>query len=337
MPFLEETESFERANDELYRVVNGAQAAIDLATREVTAAIASAPKASKIAIRDQLFPNLYGRGISVDVIESFVERTVQENWRALAEFTIVNVVARFEWWIDEVVDHFPKANQKLTPPSGKSSKRAIDKALQFPADSSSGKDWYGGVLDAVAALTTGEDPELVQSVRPVLHRARGTSCSQLPKMLTIYRYFKEVRNALAHSQAVASDLVERWGAEAVGVTAAEVGLKTLPPVTVYTAGDAMTINMRTVALFDALVRRVVLTLDAELAASNVGASQVEERAKAFCSAKSALPSDLGKRERRLKRILSNIVSFDERTSGLQPTPSELASFEGFLRSHKIVS
>jgi hypothetical protein len=156
-------------------------------------------------------------------------------------------------------------------------------------------------------------------------------------MLVVYRYFKEIRNALAHSRAIATPYVIHAATPASTVTTNTVRMKRLPPVVRWALNDELTLDMRTVALFDALTRRVVLTLDAELACSPVGTRIVEERARAYCLGRNELPGDPAKKTRRLRRVLANVAAFGGPPSDLQPTPQELSSFEQFLRERRIVT
>ena len=341
MPFFELTLSYESDNDRLYKTINAAQVAIWRTHREVADEAAKRPAISKVDLRETLFPGLQRRGVSVDIAESFLERTVDENWAALAELAIVAVVARYEWWVEQTVQLFAATERSFPFVPGRQTKRSPEKALQFPHSRTSSLKggtvaWYPGVDDAVQHLLRGHDPLLRKSLTEPLHRLYGTSASQLASLLTVYRYFKEIRNALAHSRAVANQTVVTQAKAAAKISPSLLGLSKPPPIDQYAKGDPVKLEMRTVALFDALVTRLVRTLDAELSCSTAGRACAVARAKAYCSNKGDLPRDPQRRGRRVALAMENTASARLGRAGIKPNSDEVAAFEQLLIAERIV-
>jgi hypothetical protein len=333
VPCFEPTAAYEEANRDLYLVINAAQAALKLAHDQAEAVALAEPNLTQIQLREGVFPGLASKGVKVDVNESFFDRTVEENWSVLANFALIAVIARYEAWLDATVSLFPKSFQK-TAPVGGGVKTDTRKALQFPSSKTAN---FAGVEDGLRTLTAGRDQLLDVSVRPALHRARGTRREQLQAQLKIYRHFKAIRNAMAHTSGTATPEVREASLLAKRVKVAGVGVHSLPEIRTYKVGDAVSITVRDVVLFDALITRIVRTLDAELSSSHAGRAVIEARARRFAALKQKafLPYDAGKRARVIKRFMAFSVSVEDRREHLAPTPSELAAFQRFLLSNRI--
>jgi hypothetical protein len=339
MACFDATAQYEAANRVLYKVLNAAQGSLERMHLEAAALRAEHPDWTKVALREAMFPGLARRGASVDVEESFLERSVADNWSALAEFGLVNVIARYEAWTDAVVAVFPATLRFLPGQRGwVPTRHNTAYGLQFPFAyrDSKNRRWRPGYPEALRRLKSTGDPLLESSVRSVVCRSRKTDPTHLKDLLTAYRYFKAVRNALVHEGGNATPEVVTSGRAARHLRGT-VGSVRLPPMTQLAKGDSVTLSMRDVAQFDAVVSRIVRIIDTELLSSEPGAALVEQRAREFCSSMRHLPTDTVKRGRRLKRILANVVSVDGRLSGLQPTPVEIAQFETFLRDRRIVA
>jgi hypothetical protein len=173
---------------------------------------------------------------------------------------------------------------------------------------------------------------------PTLHRAYGTDRAHLRPLLITYRYFKEIRNALAHGHGRASQRLSAISQTTQRYTAATLGVKALPSMPRYRAGDDVPLTIRDVVLFDAAVTRVVRTFDAEMASYSHGRDEIMQRTRAFVQGRESLPRDATKRERRLRRMISWAAQAgNERAGGLRPTPAELRAFERWVIGQGLVS
>jgi hypothetical protein len=195
-----------------------------------------------------------------------------------------------------------------------------------------------GYAAGLAALAVGGDGDLRASVTPALHRAYKTDRAYLRPLLTTYRYFKEIRNALAHGHGRASQRLSEISRTTHGYSAATLGVRALPSMPRYRAGDDVPLTIRDVVLFDAAVTRVVRALDAEMASHSHGRDETMRRTRAYVQGRKSLPRDATKRERRLRQIMSWAAQAgNERAGGLQPTSAELRAFERWVIRQGLVS
>jgi hypothetical protein len=330
MPCFEETFQYECANTELYVVVNAAQGALERMHGAAETLVSRHPDWSAIQLREELFPGLALRGVNISVRESFIDRTCQENWDALAKFVLSTVIARFEAWLEVMAQRFPL---KLRQISG----TPLETALQFPAKGDFGRK-KPGAREVLNHLRATEDADLRSSLRPALHRTRRTDVRQLRPLLRVYRVYKEVRNSLMHAGGRATPYLASVSAGVPTYRASTLALKTPPAMPVYRPGDAVTLTVRDAVLFDALVTRIVRTLDAELSSSYVGHDVVFDRAEAFAREKSleVLPRDPTKRARRVTRLMRFAGEAGPlNVRRLSPSAVEVARFERFLRRNRV--
>jgi hypothetical protein len=80
----------------LYVVINAAQASLELAAATAQSLRAANSECTRPQLREAMFPGYHSRGIKIDVHESLIDRSVDENWRTLAGFALITIVARYE-------------------------------------------------------------------------------------------------------------------------------------------------------------------------------------------------------------------------------------------------
>jgi hypothetical protein len=100
---------------------------------------------------------------------------------------IINSIAIYEGWIDEVLNALGKATQKLR------------RDLQFPDPVGAGL----GVSSAIANLTGTESLPLKNNFQASLRKSRYYALPKLDAMMRCYRYFKELRNSDMHGGGLA--------------------------------------------------------------------------------------------------------------------------------------
>jgi hypothetical protein len=285
-----------------------------------------------------VFPGFHARGIKVDVYESLLDRSVLDNWRVLAGFALITIVARYEAWLDDVVALAPASARMVSAPQAcRPKKKPVAQGLQFPRLQKDPPRWTPGLADALKTLGDMHDPRLRRSLTPMLHRSYKTDPHHLEPLLTVYRYFTEIRNSLAHSDGRASQQLARLSRQVRRLDGAALGLRSAPEMPLYRQGEDVPLTVRDVVLFDAAVTRVVRALDAEMASHRAGYDVLCTRVRHFTRNKRHLPLDPVKRERRVRRILEWSASAGtRRAGGLRPTAAELGFFEQLILEEHLV-
>ena len=127
----------------------------------------------------------------------FVRTDWETQRREIAKYVLLAMTALFEGWTEELLNAFPLSENQ------RSSKA---KKLQFPASPTE-----TGAKGVVADLLTQTSPTLAGfPVWPCRRPRRDNPLAEkyawpeLDALLTVLRYFKEVRNAISHSNGRAS-------------------------------------------------------------------------------------------------------------------------------------
>lgn len=183
--------------------------------------------------------------------------------RELAEMWLFVVVARYETW-GELIE----------------SERGVvgaTRASQF-AEANGSMPGYGEVFPAL-----GIDPDMARMYSTAVGADSlfFSTTSIVKSALQLFRYYKEVRNSLAHSDARAN---QRLATASVNAQPALVALKSASsfgsnPVPVLTVGDPVSVDFALVRDVVALLRRLVFTMDAHVLLSPIGRVEFERRWK----------------------------------------------------------
>lgn len=220
-----------------------------------------------------------------------------------ASFLLGSLCATFEAWCDDIARPF----------------NVNGKALQFPSDPADPNRGIGPALAKMRAFTSSS---LQGAFRPALIKSPAYALPQLENLLRCYRYFKEVRNALMHSGGRATARTsEAYLLFAPVATPIALGLKEVPEHTPVSVGAKVKLSLRgVVGLSDAL-RRIMLTVDAEL--TETTAAEDEMKARSAAVRRRHLPADPARRRKAIVKLLAGEFGF--------PRPSDPDVVGQFLK------
>ncbi len=155
--------------------------------------------------------------------------------------------------------------------------------------------------------------------------------STIEDHLTAYRYFKECRNAIIHSDGIANQPLIDLQTALVACQARNPSpfrhTFALPALTV---GAAIPIHIKDSVLFATIVRLLIFTFDAALCVAKANERTLEARlraARAGSPALISLPTDPARRTQRVKRILA---------AARVPVPVKLADLEAWMLARGII-
>jgi hypothetical protein len=160
---------------------------------------------------------------------------------------------------------------------------------------------------------------MLSDVHPCLASRAGVHPRHVEEMLVIYRYFKECRNSLMHVGGRASQ-------QAVDASTAIGGVGGLPfPLprnSPLVLDQPVVLDLYGVVGFSDVLRRLVLTLDAELTSTTVAERMLVDRWRKECGVIQG-SSQIKKRHAAIRRHLKKV--------GLPPLPN-VAGVEGALKT-----
>lgn len=206
--------------------------------------------ASKLAIKYNTAP---GTRESTNLVVPFRSHSWDMQRERLAEVALINVIALFEMWCDEVCDIFRRSDLAIK--------------LQHPTNSTG----TGGVRFALREMQSARSMIIANSVQSVLRNARKYSYASLDNLMKCFRYFKEVRNCLMHRGRKCEGKL--WGAQSEFIpvsTQSALGMDFVPEHQIANQGDEIHVSLHGVLGFTEVILRIVTTIDADLAATEEG-------------------------------------------------------------------
>lgn len=267
---------------------------------------ASSPTSSQLSQRF-----VSGSGIAgADLKHACVDRTWDEQQDRLAAIVLMNAFAIYEHWADRILESLgegPDQGVRLQRPDG-----------QQP-----------GVGATVATLCVSESAVLKSAFYPIFTQEKRYSITELLNLTLAYRYFKEIRNSLAHRGGLASPRAEAaYIAFAPVSDRAHLKMKGALIHHSVTAGAPVRISLRGVVGFCDILLRMMATIDAELCKSSKAEPYFRDRLSAPSSLQpSTLSSDLKRRRQQVaKRCV--VCGF--------PSPKDPDAVYGFLRHHALI-
>jgi hypothetical protein len=154
----------------------------------------------------------------IDVRRWVADRDVDDNVDDLGHIVLIFAIARYETWIDEVLElqageiaaevrkQFPRASHAKVDKERQELRRALAAAFQFcsrprlPVQSAAAAD----------QLLRCSSPRLASALSRIAQTGpRVMTESEMENALRLYRMYKEIRNGLVHGGAIASDRAER--------------------------------------------------------------------------------------------------------------------------------
>lgn len=130
----------------------------------------------------------------------------------------------------------------------------------------------------------------------------------LEHYLAAYRYFKECRNSIIHSDGLVTQEVVDWRARlSTAQSLQPAPFRHLFVLPMQPLGDRICMHLGDCTLFATLVRKVICTLDAALCVSETSEQILEQRLKLLVTKSPKwvnLPTDPMRREQRVHRMLA---------------------------------
>jgi hypothetical protein len=257
---------------------------------------------------------LAGSGLTRANFRSLVDgQTWSQQSETLADMILLTFVALFEGWAHRIT-----AEVALTKVQGD--------GLQWPSHKTlprfRGKSPLLGAPDVVAIAVAIPSPVMATCFYPVLQKNRHFVPQNLDALLIMYRYWKELRNAVAHNGGRATPSLLVAQQNAAKLTATQLGLKVVPLTPAVALDTRISLDLSTVLAFGEVLHKIATTLDAQFATSKGGESQLIHSWRLYRDQhRQDLPLAGAKREAR-------IVNWVE-WSGL-PRPTAVATLDGFL-------
>lgn len=202
----------------------------------------------------QKFNKAPGTRGSTNLITPFQLHQWEDQRERLAEVALVNVIALYEIWCDQICEVF---------------NMDIAFKLQFPSNATR----TSGVGFALDQLRLQQSPIIEATIYRSLVRAKKYSLPTLDALLRCYRYFKELRNCYMHRGRHCDGKLYGAQSEFVPVAStAGLGMSFVPEHKQYKIGDKIELSLHGVLGFTDTILRMVTTIDAELAPTLVGES-----------------------------------------------------------------
>jgi hypothetical protein len=237
-----------------------------------------------------------------------VDHTWEQQKEAFASVLLVNSIALFEGWLDEVLNQV-----------GKNTKQ-ISKSLQFPDSTATGGK---GVLWALSEINVTESLELKSAFYGPLSKSKYWDPSRLDAWFLCYRYFKELRNCTMHRGGFASQsLVDGFSNFSTVATPSGLGVKEVPRHDVPILDVMIRPSLRGVVGFTGILIKIIVTLDAEFSRSHLSERAFVSKWKTANPHKKMLSANQAKRAKQIKKLAEN-ARF--------PVPDNVHKFGDWLR------
>jgi hypothetical protein len=252
-----------------------------------------------------------GSGVRVNVRRSFVETTWKSHQRELAALALINSLALFEGWAEGIADRTGLAFAKRN--------------LQFPTQTSA-KGESEGVAEVIRRVRdSGESDAMERAFGDLLRKEQHHRHEQLEQLLTIYRYFKEVRNALVHSGGSAAQRLLEAYDDAKVITAPSLRMREVPEMSEPVLGAIVDLSLRGVIGLTAVAYSIVRTVDAELVGTVAGENEFLERFAARHDL-AYLPHRSPAREQKLRKLIFQ--------AGM-PRPAQVDGLDALLKRRSL--
>ena len=245
-----------RAITESFHLINTTRAGLDLLAEQVKRVVDA-------GAHDGVIEALYAMpdGATGQNLRAHALRTQEERDRDLAEMWLMTVFARYESWAESLEVEYNISNSK--------------RGCQFPVQTSGGP----GYIEVFSILQPSQLMEDIYGDSVRADRFWIPSDADAQHVLRIYRYYKEIRNSLVHSDGKANQQLAVASSEAYQSLAGLQLNQALRPgsVSILAVGDPIEINLRLVRDVIGLLHRLVFTIDARILTSIIGFDEFARR------------------------------------------------------------
>lgn len=276
------------------------------------AGLSSKPEWKKIA--DHLtkgIPDL--GGIDLKVIS---DQPWSEHQKTYTNFILTQGAILYEEWAGQL------AESTLTP-----GKKVKAETYQFPSGSTSSKYINWSALDASGAILT--SAFLTSEVQPRLLITHAANIANLDAMLKWFRYFKELRNSIAHHGSIASQRAVDAYAAASPTALSNSGMSRDLISAAPVLGKKVSIPLSDAVLFLGLIQRLAFAFDAKYCYTNHAELDLKNRIT------SALQKHPAPKETTGQKKQVWIKNFLNHKANIAVASSQNA--ESWLKSHALVN
>jgi hypothetical protein len=227
---------------------------------QVKGFLAEAPNAPNDHLTQRF---ITGSGIQgADLKNACIDQSWEDQQERLAQIILMNAFSIYENWADQILVLIGEPQD-----SGGRLQRP-DNAGQI------------GLSGTVSALTAVESATLKAAYHPIYAAEKRYSISILPNLALCYRYFKELRNCLAHRGGLASSRAETAYLAFTPVSShASLGMKGALVHFPAIEGQRVRLSLRGVVGFSEVLLRIISTVDAELSKAKAAESYFIERVR----------------------------------------------------------
>jgi hypothetical protein len=266
--------------------------------------------AEDLANRFALGSGMRGGELKRACVDTGWERQKSE----FAEFVLSSLIAAFEDYTNQIAELAGGTERH---------KKLISQSLQFPIRTSGqgarGFSWAISVLNRPSSNLSGV-------FKVVCQRSRTYSLATLNELLICYRFFKCLRNMVAHNGARANqEAVDAYSRFARIANIAALGLPEVPHHHPVTLGASIKLELRGVIGLSDVVLRIIKTYDTELSESVLAENQIKARIKPV-----ALKRQFVKKGRAEARITTLVYG-----CGL-PKPQLTDPFIRYLKTQRVI-
>jgi hypothetical protein len=283
------TADYRAKHTDLLEFVNPAAAALWNMRWQIRGYVAAVPDASE----SDLFGRFAaGSGLRAGNMRTiFGDSTWEEQLSRFGEMLLASAIATYEGWAHELINSLGLS---------KSDAGSLDSYLTGASVSEPER------VRAVATIGASTSAFARTEFQPGLRAGNhALGANGLTSLLTAFRAYKAVRNAQTHRSGIASDQQATTILAASALTASDVGTRARPVFPDVVAGERIGVTYPLAVGCTAVLLKLVMTVDAELAGTIACEQDVRRRIEAIPNLNRwrELPASPDARHRRLRFLL----------------------------------
>lgn len=256
----------------------------------------------------------------IDLRRTCLEIDWSQHEDEFAKWILFESCTLYEAWAEKVCSQVFSASE--------AEKHA--KNIQFPTGINT-RGNLTGYRNAVNAANATTSTLMKTQFFPKLSTSKLNRWATIEDQLIAYRYFKECRNSIIHSDGLADqDLVDLHKDLLASQAKNPSPFRNTFMLPAPTIGVAIPLPIKDCVLFATVVRLLICTFDAALSISSSNEISLKNRLTAAQERSPALrnlPADPAKRTQRVKRILA---------AARVPEPVSIAAVEAWMVTNKII-
>lgn len=219
--------------------------------------------------------------------------------REFAKWVLFESCTLYEGWAEKVcVDVFGASNYEK-----------FAKALQFPTGADK-KGRLTGYQVAVNQANSAKSALMDAEFFPTLVKSKLNCWADIEAHLVAYRYFKECRNAVIHSDGVVTQEILDWHAKLAAAQAVRPSpFRKAFVLPTQILGNQISLHMGDCTLFATVMRKLICTFDAALSVAATSEHLLELRLRSLIASGARgkwtnLPGNPDKKAQRVHRMLA---------------------------------